>query len=210
MSTACSRRSPTATASGRCSCIGSTATPRACCLSPNRARWPPTSARLFRARGARKIYWALVEGVPEAGERPHLAVSRQGRGDGRRARRAKGRSRRHRAHARRRARRPRRAAFAHPLRHRRQGRAAAWPGCRCARSPAAPINCAPIARRSAIPSSATPNTTAAPRTIPRAQRSVARRASGARAEAASAGAPADAAASARRHHRRDRAAAART
>ena len=102
----------------------------------------------------------------EAGAGAHLAVSRQGRGDGRRSRRGQGQPRRHRAHARRPPWRARRAAFADALRGGRQSARRGSPGCRCARSPAAPINCAPIARRSAIRSSATPNTTVAPPTIP--------------------------------------------
>ena len=54
-----------ATASGRAWCTGSTRTPPAACWSPRRAlprpRWPRPSAR----RSARKIYWALVAGVPQ-------------------------------------------------------------------------------------------------------------------------------------------------
>ena len=82
----------------------------------------------------------------------------------------------------------------------------ASPGCRCGRSPAAPTNCAPIARRSAIRSSATRNTTARPPTIRRAT-IPARRPARPRAEAAPARPPADPAPSARRNHRRRRAAA---
>src|ERR1700734_3542643 len=40
-----------------------------------------------------------------------------------------------------------------------------WRGCRCAQSPAAPISCAPIAKRSAIRSSAIRNTIESPRMI---------------------------------------------
>ena len=54
-------------------------------------------------------------GMPEAGERPHLAVSRQGRGDGRARRQDRG-SRRKGAHARGPARRSGRAAFGHAVR----------------------------------------------------------------------------------------------
>ena len=48
----------------------------------------------FRSRGAKKIYWALVEGVPEARAGAHLAVPRQRAGHGRRARRRQGPARR--------------------------------------------------------------------------------------------------------------------
>ena len=52
-------------ASARCSCIGSTAIRRAYCSSPNRAAIAAKLGEVFRSRQAKKIYWALVEGVPK-------------------------------------------------------------------------------------------------------------------------------------------------
>ena len=122
---------------------------------------------IFRSRGARKIYWALVEGVPKPAQGRISLFLAKGEAMGADRSRTAREPRRYRADARRQTWRGRRAAFADALRGGRQGRAASRPGCRCARSPGAPINCAPIARRSAIRSSATPNTTGARPTIPR-------------------------------------------
>ena len=66
MSTACSdvlrdRR----TASGRASCTGSTRTPPAAWSSPRSRFAAAALAKTFRSRSARKIYWALVAGVPK-------------------------------------------------------------------------------------------------------------------------------------------------
>ena len=155
----------------------------------------------FRSRGAKKIYWALVEGVPKPaqGRISMFLAKGEGMGDERGAARAE--PRRHRAHARRASRRPGRAAFADALRRGRQGRA----------SPRLAVDAAdhrphpPIARalRGDRPSDRRrPQIQPPPRERSRAQRSAARRAAGRRAEAASAGPPADPAASARRHDRR--------
>ena len=78
----------------------------------------------FRSRGAKKIYWALVEGVPKPaqGRISMFLAKGEGMGDERGERKA-GRAR-HRADAGGEARRPGRAAFADPLRRRRQGHAA--------------------------------------------------------------------------------------
>ena len=54
-----------ARARGRGWCIGSTARRRAACLSPRRALRHRRWRRSFRSRSARKIYWALVAGVPK-------------------------------------------------------------------------------------------------------------------------------------------------
>ena len=81
----------------------------------------------FRSRQARKIYWALVEGVPKPSQgRISLYLAEgSGMGDERVARKPGGRDgSRPRKNARRLSRRGRRAAFADLLRHRRQGRAA--------------------------------------------------------------------------------------
>ena len=121
----------------------------------------------FRSRGAKKIYWALVEGVPKPAQGRISMFLAKGEGMGE-ERGARGRPCRHRAHARRAPWRSRRAAFADALCRRSTRSRRGSPGSRCARSPGAPINCARIARRSAIPSSAIPNITAGPRTIPRA------------------------------------------
>ena len=64
-STACSPRSPTATANGRCSSTGSTATPSGVLLVAKSRKTAADLGAVFRSRGARKIYWALVEGVPK-------------------------------------------------------------------------------------------------------------------------------------------------
>ena len=54
-----------AAASGRASCIGSTRTPSGCLLVA-KTRFAATAlAKTFRTRSARKIYWALVAGVPK-------------------------------------------------------------------------------------------------------------------------------------------------
>ena len=153
---------------------------------------------IFRSRQAKKIYWALVEGVPNR-RGAHLDVlSPKGRGWARIADAGrKGRARRHRTHARRAPRRSRRATFGDPVRTWSTRSRRASRGCRCGRSPGAPISCAPIARRSATRSSATPNTTAGGQR-PRPHRPAARRAAGPRAETAPARPPADPAASARR------------
>ena len=77
---------------------------------------------IFRSRRARKIYWALVEGVPKPAQGRISLFLAKGEGMGGRARRGQGGPR---ADAGRQARRSRRAAFADPLRRRRQGHAAA-------------------------------------------------------------------------------------
>ena len=80
---------------------------------------------IFRSRGARKIFWALVEGVPKPAQgRVSMFLAKgEGMGEARGAHGAgQGGSR---ADAGREARRSRRAAFADPLRRRRQGRPAA-------------------------------------------------------------------------------------
>ena len=80
---------------------------------------------IFRSRRAKKIYWALVEGVPKPaqGRISMFLAKGEGMGEERgRTRRGQGGSR---ADAGREARRPRRAAFADPLRRGRQGHAAA-------------------------------------------------------------------------------------
>ena len=79
---------------------------------------------IFRSRGATQDLLGAGRGRAEAGAGAHLDVSRQGRGHGRSARRRAGQGG-SRADAGRQARRSRRAAFADPLRGRRQGRAAA-------------------------------------------------------------------------------------
>ena len=50
---------------GRASCIGSTAIPPACSLSPSGAPVAAKLGRAFQTRSVRKIYWALVKGVPK-------------------------------------------------------------------------------------------------------------------------------------------------
>ena len=85
----------------------------ACCSSPRTGEWPPTLAR-FSARGRpKKIYWALVEGVPKPAQgRISLFLAKgEGMGDTREAGRARPRE-----NAGRQAWRRRRAAFADLLR----------------------------------------------------------------------------------------------
>ena len=76
---------------------------------------------IFRSRRAKKIYWALVEGVPKPGQGRISMFLAKGEGMGRTRGAGQGGSR---ADARRQARRSRRAAFADPLCGRRQGHAA--------------------------------------------------------------------------------------
>ena len=121
----------------------------------------------FRSRGAKKIYWALVEGVPKPaqGRISMFLAKGEAMGDARGAGPGQGGPR---ADAGRQSRRQGRAAFADPLRGRRQGRPAARvaihaPGHRPDSSAARAL-----ARRSAIRSSATRNTIERPPTIRRA------------------------------------------
>ncbi len=75
---------------------------------------------VFRSRQARKLYWALVEGVPKPAQgRISLFLAKgEGMGDARRRRSAEGwRSLRHGAHAGRETRRSRCSAFRDALRH---------------------------------------------------------------------------------------------
>ena len=58
-------RGPGPTRSVRAWCTGSTRTPPAACWSPRRALPPPRWPRPSASRSARKIYWALVAGVPK-------------------------------------------------------------------------------------------------------------------------------------------------
>ncbi len=47
------------------------------CLLVAKTRFAAAAlAKTFRSRSARKIYWALVAGVPEAAAGPHLDLSR--------------------------------------------------------------------------------------------------------------------------------------
>ena len=125
-STACSRRSPTK--DGDAAGAGASARPRhvgRAAAARNRARSPPNSARFSARAQAKKIYWALVEGVPKPaqGRISMFLAKGEAMGDERGAKAAgPGRPR---ADAGRQARRPRRAAFADALRRGRQGRAAA-------------------------------------------------------------------------------------
>ena len=116
---------------------------------------------IFRSRQAKKIYWALVEGVPKPaqGRISMFLAKGEGMGDERGPKGA-GRADLERMRV---------AKHGDPdAQHSLTLYAVvdkvprASPGCRCGRSPAAPISCAPIARRSAIRSSATRNTTARP------------------------------------------------
>ena len=152
---------------------------------------------IFRSRRARKIYWALVEGVPKPaqGRISMFLAKGEGMGEERGAtRRGQGGSR---ADAGREARRPRRAAFADPLRRGRQGHAAARVAVDAADHRPHPSAARPLRgdrpsdrRRSEIQPQGGQR--------PGATRPPARRAAGDRAEAASPGAAADPAPSPRR------------
>ncbi len=158
----------------------------------------------FRSRGAKKIYWALVEGVPKPAQGRISMFLAKGDGMGEARGAGPGRADLERMRV---------AKHGDPdAQHSltlyavvdKVAPRLAW--LSCARSPAGPTSCAPIARRSAIRSSATRIQSKVPERSG-AQRSLARGSARARTHAASPGAPPDPAPSARRTHRRDRAAA---
>ena len=109
------------------------------CLLVAKTRFAAAAlAKTFRSRSARKIYWALVAGVPKPRQgRISTFLAKEEREDDV--------DHAHRA-AWRRGREPR----GHLLRGGRDRRRARSPGCRSSRSPAARISCAPTWRISAI------------------------------------------------------------
>ena len=152
---------------------------------------------IFRSRGAKKIYWALVEGVPKPAQGRISMFLAKGEGMGEERGRARAGQGGHRADAGGEARRERRAAFADPLRRRRQGRAA--PRVAVDAPDHRPHPSAARALRGDRPSDRR-RSEIQPQTRQRsgAQRSASRRAAGDRAETASLRAAAHPAASARR------------
>ena len=69
---------------GRCWCIGSTATPPACCSIAKNRRTAADLGEIFRSRQAQENLLGAGRRRAEAGAGPRLALSRQGRRYGRR------------------------------------------------------------------------------------------------------------------------------